>query len=141
MFTTSTSPHQLHHINFTTSTSPHQLHHINFTTSTSPHQLHHIKSTLLLPPFDLIDQKLLDRTKSGLDQKMLEKIQTAFGIKWPDVTLQDMNKPLHNGLAARILIHLNGERIPAQSGTQIKIWRKVFHGGTDAADFNFFPAS
>ena len=63
--------------------------------------------------------------------KKFDSIERQFGIKWREVTWEDLRKPLYSGLAARLFLSSKPAAIPPASDVegQAAYWKKYYNTG------------
>jgi hypothetical protein len=60
-------------------------------------------------------------------KKRFSKIEQELGIKWSEVTWEDLRKPLYSALAARLFLLNNPEEIPEDLKGQAEYWKKHYN--------------
>ncbi|ESO03232.1 hypothetical protein HELRODRAFT_174134 [Helobdella robusta] len=85
-----------------------------------------------------ISEEILNGTKINFPKYfpiLYSEVKLKFGIDWSNVLYEDLDKALHNGLAARIAIHLRYQKLPIDTVKQSEIWSTVFRNGRDELEF------
>jgi hypothetical protein len=71
--------------------------------------------------------------------QFIKDIQKAFAIDWPSVSWDDLTKPLHSALGARLYIQYQSRNdakgIPRDISEQAKFWQKYYRKTGDEDDF------
>jgi len=90
-----------------------------------------------------VDRSMFDKTQSSSTKTYLQPyfndIKKAFGIDWAKLTWQDLTKPLHSALAARLYVEYESRNdktgIPRSIDDQSKFWVKYYRTSGSAKDF------
>lgn len=80
---------------------------------------------------------------NSLLQTYYDKIETVLGLKWDEVSWQDLRKPLYSAIAARLFIIQTSERIPGTIALQALFWARVYRSTGDSQryyEITYFPA-
>lgn len=68
-----------------------------------------------------------------------DDIKTAFGIDWSSITWNDLTKPLHSALAARLFLTYEGRNdhsgIPRDIPGQANYWQRYYRPGGNTQHF------
>jgi len=86
---------------------------------------------------------MFDVTQSSSDNvvmlQYIKDIQKAFGIDWPSVTWDELTKPLHSALGARLYIQYQSRSdpsgIPREINDQAQFWKKYYRSNGDVNNF------
>ena len=68
-----------------------------------------------------------------------DKIRDSFGIDWPSVQREDLEKPLYSGLASRLYISNSHTPIPETRNEQAELWKKEYNTAAGKGDASNFP--
>ena len=71
--------------------------------------------------------------------KKYKKIQEQFGINWPSVKWEDLEKPAYSGIASRLFISNIPKPIPSDPKEQGQYWKKYYNINDGAGDACNFP--
>ena len=71
--------------------------------------------------------------------KKYERIEMETGINWPTVEYEDLRKPIHSAIGARLLVSNNPEPIPANVEDQADYWKKNYNTAEGKGDPSKFP--
>ena len=74
----------------------------------------------------------------GLANKY-EAIMDNYGIDWPSVQYEDLEKPLYSGIASRLYISNNPLPIPEDRNGQAQYWKDHYNTQEGAGSVDNFP--
>jgi len=77
-----------------------------------------------------VDENSFGETKSTLSNDLAAKISAKFGVNWRQVEYDDLVKPLHSGIAARLKIDAyyksRTSSIPQSVSQQASFWASSY---------------
>lgn len=90
-----------------------------------------------------VDQDMFAVTQSSSSNvvmlQYIKDIQKAFGIDWPSVSWQDLTKPLHSALGARLYIQYqsrsDAKGIPRNISDQAVFWQRYYRPSGNPSEF------